>query len=137
MQQTPKVGVGVIIIKDKKVLLGQRKNAHGTGSWCPPGGHLEFMETIEDCARRETMEEVGLLIGDIQKPVFTEDFFKEENKHYITMLVNTHWKSNEPQLLEPEKCAKWDWFSWDELPSPLFLPLQNHINKGYNPFTVI
>ena len=134
MDKTPRIGVGVIIKRDEKVLLGQRKNAHGTGSWCPPGGHLEFMETIEACAIRETLEEVGAYIKNIQKPVFTEDFFKREGKHYITMLVTAEWDSVEPQLLEPEKCERWDWFSWNELPSPLFLPMQNHIDQGYNPF---
>jgi 8-oxo-dGTP diphosphatase len=134
MEQAPRVGVGVIITKENKVLLGKRKNAHGTGSWCPPGGHLEFMETIEACARRETSEEVGVQVSNIQKPVFTEDFFQLENMHYITMLVTTQWKSGEVQLLEPEKCEQWDWFSWDNLPSPLFLPMQNSINQGYNPF---
>ena len=134
MEKIPRIGVGVIITKNNKVLLGQRKNAHGTGSWCPPGGHLEFMETINECAHRETTEEVGVNIKDIQKPVFTEDFFKEEDRHYITMLVTTKWDSGEVKLMEPEKCEKWDWFGWDELPSPLFLPLQNHIDQGYNPF---
>ena len=136
MQKVPRVGVGVIIKRDNTVLLGQRKNAHGTGSWCPPGGHLEFMETVEDCARRETQEEAGVEIKNIQKPVLTEDFFTEEEKHYITLLVTTEWESGEPQLLEPEKCEKWDWFNWDELPSPLFLPMQNHIDQGYNPFSL-
>ncbi len=41
----PKVGLGVLIFKDGKVLLGKRKGAHGEGTWCPPGGHLEFGET--------------------------------------------------------------------------------------------
>jgi len=134
MEKLPRIGVGVIITKDKKVLLGQRKGAHGMGTWCPPGGHLEFMETIEECARRETMEEVGVVIRDIQKPVFTEDFFKEEDRHYITMLVTTKWASGEIKLMEPDKCEQWDWFSWDGLPSPLFLPMQNHIDQGYDPF---
>jgi len=134
MEKIPRIGVGVIITRDNKVLLGKRKNAHGEGTWCPPGGHLEFMETIEDCARRETSEETGVEITNIVKPVFTEDFFKKENTHYITILVTAEWKSNEPQILEPEKCEKWDWFSWDNLPSPMFLPMQNHIDQGYNPF---
>lgn len=134
MGKIPRIGVGVIIKREGKVLLGKRKNAHGTGSWCPPGGHLEFMETIEACAIRETLEEVGVNLKNIQTPVFTEDFFREEDKHYITMLVTADWSSVEPQLLEPEKCERWDWFSWDKLPSPLFLPMQNHIDQGYNPF---
>ena len=32
MDKKPKVGVGVIVIKDNKVLLGKRKNSHGEGS---------------------------------------------------------------------------------------------------------
>jgi len=134
MEKVPRIGVGVVIRKDNKILLGKRKNAHGTGSWCPPGGHLEFMESIEDCARRETMEEVGLKIKNTQKAVYTEDFFKEEDKHYLTMLVTTDWESGEPELLEPEKCEEWRWFAWNELPEPLFLPMQNHIKQGYKPF---
>ena len=44
MKKFPRVGIGVIIRKDNKILLGKRKNAHGEGSWCFPGGHLEFNE---------------------------------------------------------------------------------------------
>lgn len=105
MEKIPKIGVGVIIAKDGKVLLGQRKNAHGTGSWCPPGGHLEFMETIEECARREVIEETGVSIKNIQKPVFTEDFFKAEDRHYITMFVTVEWDSGEPKLIEPDSAS--------------------------------
>ncbi|PIN92058.1 hypothetical protein CO154_01270 [Candidatus Pacearchaeota archaeon CG_4_9_14_3_um_filter_31_7] len=54
--EIPKVGVGVIVIKDNKVLLGKRKNAHGEGSLCFPGGHLEFNEKVEDAAEREVFE---------------------------------------------------------------------------------
>ena len=56
MEQRPKIGVGVIVNKDNKVLLLQRKNAHGEGTWCFPGGHLEFNEEIEDCVKREVEE---------------------------------------------------------------------------------
>jgi len=130
----PRVGVGVIIVKDGKVLLGQRRGAHGAGDWSPPGGHLEFMETIADCARRETAEETGMAITNIRPPVFTEEFYQAENKHYINLMVTADWESGEPQVLETEKCLGWEWFAWDALPTPLFLPLQNHIDQGYTPF---
>lgn len=32
MENRPKVGVGVLVLKDGKVLFGKRKNAHGDGS---------------------------------------------------------------------------------------------------------
>ena len=62
----PRVGVGVIIKKDGQVLVGKRKASHGAGCWHFPGGHLEFNETWEECARRETKEEVGIKIKNIK-----------------------------------------------------------------------
>ena len=50
MSDRPKVGIGVIIIKDSKVLMGKRKGLHGAGFWHFTGGHLELNESIEDCA---------------------------------------------------------------------------------------
>ena len=46
MADRSKVGIGVIVLKDGKVLLGKRKNAHGEGSWSFGGGHLEFSVTV-------------------------------------------------------------------------------------------
>ena len=40
MENRPKIGVGIIVIKDGKILFGKRKNAHNEGSWSFPGGHL-------------------------------------------------------------------------------------------------
>ncbi len=54
--ERPKVGVGVIVVKEGKVLLLQRKNSHGSGTWCFPGGHLEYGESLEECAKREVLE---------------------------------------------------------------------------------
>ena len=73
--ERPKVGVGVIIVKEGKILLGKRKNAHGEGTWCPPGGHLELGESYEECAKRETFEETGLQIKNLQFITATNDIF--------------------------------------------------------------
>lgn len=40
MTQTPSAGVGFLVVRDDRVLLLHRINAHGAGSWSPPGGHL-------------------------------------------------------------------------------------------------
>ena len=133
MDEKPKIGVGVIIVKDKKILLGKRKNSHGDGTWSFPGGHLEFNEAIEECAVREVKEETDLNITNIRMASFTNDIFEKEKKHYVTlyMLAST---SGEPRLMEPEKCERWQWFNWSELPSPLFIPLQNLLKQNYDPF---
>ena len=62
----PKVGVGVMLFKDGKVLLTKRKGSHGAGMHSFPGGHLEYMESFEDCAKRETMEEAGIEIQNVR-----------------------------------------------------------------------
>ncbi len=54
-----RVGVGIMIFKDGKVLMGRRKGSHGAGEYAFPGGHLDFGESFEDCAKRETLEEAG------------------------------------------------------------------------------
>ncbi|OGH65034.1 MAG: DNA mismatch repair protein MutT [Candidatus Magasanikbacteria bacterium RIFCSPHIGHO2_01_FULL_41_23] len=129
----PKVGLGVIIVKDSKVLLGQRKNAHGNGTWGFPGGHLEFGESYEDCAKRETMEEVGITIKNIRFITATNDVFETEDKHYITIYVVADYDAGEVVNMEPQKLECWNWFAWDELPQPLFLPIQNLIKTGFRP----
>lgn len=47
-------GVGVIVIKDGKILVGDRTDKQGI---CGPGGHVQDDETTEEAAYRETAEE--------------------------------------------------------------------------------
>ena len=134
MSDRPKVGIGVAIIKDGKVLLGKRKGgAHGDGSWCYPGGHLEFGETWEECAKRETMEEAGIKIKNIRFGSVTNDIFPTESKHYITIAMIAEYDSGEIKEIESEKIGGWDWFDWNNLPNPLFVPLQSLVKQGFNP----
>ena len=123
-----------MVIRNHQVLLGKRLNTHGAHSWSFPGGNLEFGEDILECAKREVMEETGLIITNPQIATFTNDIFHSENKHYITIHVLCHSDQGEPQVLEPTKCQTWQWFDWNNLPQPLFLPLQNLLKQNYNPF---
>jgi 8-oxo-dGTP diphosphatase len=132
MEKVVKVGVGLYIFNEKnQVLLGLRKSAHATGTWCPPGGHMEFGETNEQAAVREAKEETGLQIEtkDISFAGVTNDFFKESNKHYITLHMSCHKFSGTPRVMEPDKCAEWRWFDMDKLPSPLMLPNENFLKQ--------
>lgn len=125
MKIRPAIGIGVLLFKENKLLLGKRLNAHGQNTWAPPGGHLEFGETIEQCAAREVLEETGLVTTNIKPITFTNDIFIKENKHYITIFVNAEYAGGTPKNIEPEKCAEWRWFTLNDLPNELFLPLQN------------
>ena len=133
MEDRPKVGVGVCVVHDGKVLFGKRLNAHGDGTWSFPGGHLEFGESFEACAARETLEETGLEIFDIKFITATNDVFIKEDKHYITVYMQATAKSPDAKVMEPDKMVDWEWFEWDNLPSPLFLPMQNLLKTGFRP----
>lgn len=125
----PFVGVGVLIIKNGQLLLAKRTNSHGNNCWAPIGGHLEYGESPEECAIREAREEAGIVIKNISRFSFTNDIFVDEHKHYISIFLLAESFSGEPTILEPEKCARLEFFAFNNLPTPLFLPLQNLINQ--------
>lgn len=132
-KQRPKVGMGIYIRRAGNILLGKRRSLNGAGYWCPPGGHLEMRETWEECARRETKEECGLEIENIRFVTATNDINDEDGKHYITLHCVADYIGGEAAVTEPDKLGEWDWFAWDSLPEPLFLPVRNFIKSGYNP----
>lgn len=129
----PKVGVGVAVIKGGKVLLGKRKNAHGEGTWSFPGGHLEYNESWEDCASRETLEETGLSIKNIRFGTVTNDLFHKEQKHYVTIIMLSDYDSGTLQVMEPDKCEQWEWYNWNNLPNALFVSIENLLKENFNP----
>ncbi len=132
-----RVGVAVLVRRDGHLLLGRRRSAsHGDGEWQLPGGHLEFMETVEACAAREAAEETGLAVQVRERGPYTADVFAADqggHKHYLTLFVIADAPEGEPAAMEPDKCEGWAWFDWDALPEPLFLPLRTLVASGYRP----
>lgn len=134
MALSPQVGIGAIVVKDNKILVGKRKNAHGDGHWGFAGGHLEFLESPEECAAREALEEAGITIANPRVVAYTNDVFENEEKHYITFYVLADHVDGEPAVKETDKCEEWQWVEWENLPRPLFLPIENLLAQGYHPF---
>ena len=108
-----------MILKDDKVLLCRRKGSHGAGEYAFPGGHLEYMESFEDCAKRETLEETGLTIKNVRFNCVS-NVTSYPPKHYVHIGLVADWESGEPQVLEPDKRENWEWCDINNLPSPLF-----------------
>ena len=136
MSQPPgetRVGVGVLVVRDGRVLLGERRGSHGAGTWAPPGGHLEYGESAEACARREAAEETGLTLGAVLPGPYSVDAFPELNRQYATLFVVAPDAAGEPACREPAKCTGWSWWAWDALPAPLFAPLASLRARGYVP----
>ncbi len=128
MPQPPQLGIGVLITKDDQVLLMRRRNAHGDGTWSTVGGHLEYGESPQECAIRETKEEIDVIITDVTFLAITNDVFEVPEMHYVTIWMAGRYVSGEPKINVHEKSAI-GWFSWDGLPEPLFLPFE-HLLTG-------
>jgi 8-oxo-dGTP diphosphatase len=126
-------GVGVLVVRQGKVLLGRRTSQHGYGTWSPPGGKAEEGETPEATARRELLEETGL-VGAVPRVVGeTLDSFPD-GQTWRTRWVQMEWVSGEAEELEPGEVTSWGWYTWDRLPAPLFLPMASLVANGFDPF---
>lgn len=121
MNEKPRVGVGLLVIRNDEVLLGTRKGSHGAGEHAGPGGHLELGETIEQCVHRELAEEAGpdIRIKNLGFLCFI-NMRKYMPKHYAHIHMIADWESGEPILMEPDKQEGWGWYPISSLPEPLF-----------------
>lgn len=128
-----KVGIGVLIINDNKILLGHRVHkAKDTGgiyepdSWCLPGGKQDYEETIFECAIRETKEETNLDISNLE--VFNAMDDIQPNKHFVTIQVIAKSFSGECKVMEIDKMDEWKWFDINQLPENVYSPSKKFID---------
>jgi ADP-ribose pyrophosphatase YjhB (NUDIX family) len=137
MTQTIKVGVGVMIIDNDKILLGHRVPVSvDTGGiyepdcWTLPGGKQEYEETIYEAAIRECKEETNLDISELS--VFTASDSFQPDRHYVTINFITNTYSGELQIMEPDKIDKWEWFNINDLPKNIYSPSKHMIDEYIN-----
>lgn len=131
----PGVGFGVMILRDNKILLGHRhvdptkasSALHGEGTWTMPGGKLHFGETFEAGAAREVMEETGMILGSSRVISLTNNIVPDAQ--FVTVGLLTTDTTGEPQVLEPDEITEWKWFSFEELPSPIYPASQQVIDN--------
>jgi 8-oxo-dGTP diphosphatase len=124
-----KIGIGVIVIKDGKLLIQRRKGSHGSGTWSIPGGHLEFGESFEETAEREVFEETGIKIKNIRFGAITNDILLADGKHYVSIWLVSDYASGEARIMEPNKSDGLEWCTFTTLPAPL-APWWNQLFKS-------
>jgi len=113
-------------------------------------------ESWEDCAEREVLEETNLIITNIRFGHVTNDVMIKEQKHYVTIFMmaechdlvkevpekgqtttTTTTTTQQPQNMEPHKCAGWKSYTWNELEEVLQKQQQEESGNETNPNTSI
>ncbi len=104
----------VFLIKDNSVLLAMKKRGFGEGKWNGSGGKLKDGETIEEAAKREVEEEIGVFIENPAKIACLNFYFahKPDWNQQVTVYLVNKWKG-EPTESE-EMIPKW--FKISEVP---------------------
>jgi 8-oxo-dGTP pyrophosphatase MutT (NUDIX family) len=126
-------GVGVLVVRGRRVLLGRRRAAHGRGTWALPGGKPRAGESAAACALRELREETGLRGSRTRIVAETLDGFPDSRLVFRTHFVRVEDARGEPVLREPDNAEGWSWHGWKELPQPLFSPVASLVAWGYVP----
>ena len=123
----PLVGVGVVFVRHGHVFLARRRGELGGGSWGSAGGHLEFGETLEECARREAKEELGLSVGSLRYLCVSN--IRAYGRHYLDVEFLGEIGSQEPVLVEPETFDGFGWYPLQSPPEPLFEAMRYAIDS--------
>ena len=125
----PRVGVGVLLVDEHgRVLLTLRKLPPEAGCWSIVGGKLDYLETLQDCAVRETREEVGLDVSIDALLFVTDHLLPQERQHWVSPAYLGRVLSGEAQNCEPQKTTDVRWFALAELPANLTMTARNAIN---------
>jgi len=115
-------GACVLIQSDKGEILLER--SVGREDYRLIGGLAEARESMEQCARREIMEETGLTLGQLtpygfgDNPAYIGALPNGHVMHSLTMLFFTNSYSGD-LVLDTEEIAQCGWFPWDALPDNL------------------
>ena len=105
-QNTPTVRVSLIIINAEGEILLAKHKKPTREYWVLPGGHLEYGETIQECALRELKEETNL-DGEFKRIVFlSESIAPNGSRHIINFFVLVDVVKGEVKMGEEDVLAE-------------------------------
>jgi nucleoside triphosphatase len=117
----PTVGVFVFNPNGELLLLKSHK---WPGQYVVPGGHIELGESIEDAVRRETKEETGLDVFDLEFILFQEFIYDPsfwKPRHFIFFDYACKTESTHVQLNDEA-----EEHIWVSLNAAVHLPLDTY-----------
>jgi ADP-ribose pyrophosphatase len=107
----PIPAVGIVLVRDQRVLLVQRGREPAYGRWTIPGGVIEVGETLRDAARREMREECDIVVEpsrvlQVYEPI-VRDTDGRVRFHYVIIDVLARYVSGEVQHADDALDARW------------------------------
>ena len=125
----PRVGVELLILNAAdEVLLTLRKRAPEAGRWSIVGGKVEYMERLEDTARREAREETGLEVELVRLLCVTDHILPDEDAHWVAPAYLARSVGGTLHNAEPDRTAELQFFPLTALPEKLTLTARNALS---------
>lgn len=98
------IRVSGIVFKDGKVILVKHENSYNGVYYLLPGGGLEKDETIEECAKREVKEEIGLDV-ETESLAYYENVVSKDDQT-LHLIFRCSIKGGKIESLDPDKKVK-------------------------------
>lgn len=127
-----KLTVGLLLIRDNKVLLMRRCNTgYMDGKYAFVAGHVESGENLKQAIAREAFEEVGIKINeeDLQYVCMVR---RGDNDNYINFFLKANKFEGEPEIIEKDKCDDLIWCDINNIPDNTIVAEKRAIHNYLN-----
>lgn len=131
------VGAVILVLDAQDRLLMMKRSDNGC--WGLPGGATEPGEVVEAAAKRETLEETNLEIGEMSLfgvfsgPEFYYKYPNGDEVYNVTIVYLSHDWHGEVKLNGEH--TEWEWFAADEIPDDVSPPIMPVIVRFRNSFS--
>ena len=104
------------MVRGSQILLVRRRNPPNAGKWSVPGGLVELGESVEDAARREVLEELGIgaEIGSVFTVVSNVETDDSGKVKYHFVIIDYLGKPLGERIRLNDESCEYGWFGYSE-----------------------
>lgn len=107
----PHVAISTVVFNENHILGVKRKNPPAENTWALPGGSVHLGETLFEAARRETMEETGVLVRPKEFLTAVDAIYRDASGrvqfHYAIIYVLAEYLEGHPIPYDDALEARW------------------------------